>query len=81
MFEAIPKLCDERQTFRGRQTNDLIGSEQFHAFQPTKNRAWGQASENHGQACKHTVGNGHRRLRTLNVTGRPQAFEIALAPI
>jgi hypothetical protein len=45
MFETIPKLRDERQTFRGRQTNDLIKSEQFHAFQPTKNRSGGQASE------------------------------------
>jgi hypothetical protein len=36
MFETIPKLRDERQAFRGRQMNDFIRSEHFHAFQPTK---------------------------------------------
>ena len=43
MFQTVPKLRDQRQTFRGRQTNDLISSEQFHAFQPTKKRTAGQA--------------------------------------
>jgi len=38
MFETIPKLRNERQSFRGRQTNDLVSREHFHAFQPTKNK-------------------------------------------
>ena len=33
MSETIPKLRDQRQTFRVRQTSDLVRSEQFHAFQ------------------------------------------------
>jgi|GEM_PF-3448028 len=32
VFETIPKLRDERQTLRRRQTNDLVRSEQFHLF-------------------------------------------------
>lgn len=37
MFETVPKLRDERQPFRGRQTNYLVRSEQFHASQRTEN--------------------------------------------
>jgi len=42
MFETVPKLRDERQALRGRQSNDLIGSERFHAFQPAKKGTGGQ---------------------------------------
>jgi hypothetical protein len=47
MFETIPKLRDERQAFWGRQTNDLVGREHFHAFQPTKKEAGEQGPRKH----------------------------------
>jgi hypothetical protein len=55
MFETIPKLRDERQTFQGRQTNNLIASEQ-HAFQPAKKRAGEQGLRNAGPVGAPSTG-------------------------
>jgi hypothetical protein len=45
MFETVPKLRDECQALRGRQTNDLIRSEQFHASSLRERGRGGKASE------------------------------------
>jgi hypothetical protein len=52
MFETIPKLRDQRQTFGGRQTADFIRGEQFRASQPTGKRTGGQASK---KTCSASV--------------------------
>jgi len=44
VFEAVPKLRDKREAFGRRQTDDLVGAEQFHAFSLRENQLGGKAA-------------------------------------
>src|SRR5947208_12384198 len=56
VFETVPKLRDEGQPLRGRQTNDLIGSEQFHASQPARKRAGWQCQNSPSPPAPDSAG-------------------------
>jgi hypothetical protein len=42
VLETVPKLCDEGETFRGRQANNLVGSKQFHVSSLREKGSGGQ---------------------------------------